>query len=270
MGCSIHSDGYDLSREMIGILDSGVGGLSVLREIRQLMPDAKIEYVGDSAWCPYGTKSVEEIQSRVFEITDYFLEQGAELVVVACNSATISAVEALRAAYPIPFVGMEPGIKPAAQLTKSGTVGVLATEASLSGEKFLKLVDTHAKNLRVLTVACPKFVDLVEKGQIEGKEVQAAIEEYAMPMVEEGADVLILGCTHYPFLKNEIRNVVPELVNLIDTGKAVAQRVSELVRAEQSGGVVVSTTGDVNLLQKIYPKLCQEIAVDEIRSWPKT
>ena len=247
---------------MIGILDSGVGGLSVLREIRGLMPEVEIEYVGDSAWCPYGNKTAEAIQGRVFQITDYLMERGAELVVVACNSATISAVEALRAAYPIPFVGMEPGIKPAANLTKSGTVGVLATEASLGGEKFLKLVDDHAQDLRVLTTACPKFVELVERGELEGERVRAAIQEYAMPMVEEGADVLVLGCTHYPFLRKEMERVLPESVTVIDTGLAVAKRVQGLVSNQADGGVRIQTTGDLDVLVDLLPKLCPQMPAE--------
>lgn len=214
----------------IGILDSGVGGLSVLREIRALAPANPLLYVADSAWCPYGTRSAQEIRQRVFKLTDHLLAEGAGLIVVACNSATIAAVEALRSSYPVSFVGMEPGIKPAASLTRSGVIGVLATEASLAGEKFHRLVDTHAREVRVITQPCPDFVTLVEEGQLEGEEVDAAIDHYARPLVEQkGADVLVLGCTHYPFLAPAITRRLGHEIRLIDTSRAVAHRVMDLL-----------------------------------------
>lgn len=214
----------------IGIVDSGVGGLSVLKEIRALAPVNPLLYVADSAWCPYGIRSAQEIRQRVFKLTDHLLAEGAGLIVVACNSATIAAVEALRSSYPVSFVGMEPGIKPAANLTRSGVIAVLATEASLAGEKFHRLVDTHAKEVRVITQPCPDFVTLVERGHLEGEEVDAAIDRYARPLVEQrGADVLVLGCTHYPFLAPAISRRLGDQVCLIDTSQAVARRVMELL-----------------------------------------
>ncbi|MGE9269050.1 MAG: glutamate racemase [Verrucomicrobiales bacterium] len=244
---------------MLGILDSGVGGLTVLREIRQLLPHEDLHYVGDSAWVPYGNKSAREIQKRVFAITDFLLAQGASLIVIACNSATISAVEALRAAYPVPFVGMEPGIKPAAALTRSGTIGVLATEASLAGEKFHRLVDTHAGSLRVLTRPCPDFVTLVEAGQLDGPEVVSAIRQYCDPLLAEGADALILGCTHYPFLKAALSRELPDGISLIDTGPAVARRVASLLPALPAsldkGELHLHTTGSLTRLRELAPLL---------------
>ena len=129
-----------------------------MREVHRLIPGADLHYVGDSAWCPYGTKSPDVICGRVFQIADYLLNNGAEMLVIACNSATIHAVGALRAAYPLPVVGMEPAVKPAAELTRSGVVGILATEASLAGEKFHQLVSAHASGIRVITRPCPRFV----------------------------------------------------------------------------------------------------------------
>ncbi len=212
---------------MIGILDSGVGGLSVLREIRSLLPQTAVTYIGDNAWCPYGNKTHPQILQRTVALTDFLIAQGAEVIVLACNSATIVAIEFLRAHYPIPFIGMEPGVKPAALLTKSGTIGVLATEASLSGDKFHRLVATHARNLRVITQPCPKFVELVEQGILTGPEVEAAIDEYTEQMLAAGADVLILGCSHYPFLRPALAARLPANIQFIDTGDAIARRVAQ-------------------------------------------
>ena len=188
----------------IGILDSGVGGLSVLSEIRRLLPDLDIHYVGDSAHCPYGTKKPGEICQRVGHVTDYLRGQGAELIVVACNSATIHAIEWLRDNYSFPFVGMEPGVKPACSLTESGVIGVLATEASIAGEKFVDLVNSTAGGVTVITQPCPEFVTLVEQGILEGPEVERAIQTYTEPIVQKGADVL--GAGMYPLPVSETSN----------------------------------------------------------------
>jgi len=250
----------------IGILDSGVGGLSVLREIRAVLPAHPLIYVGDSAWCPYGNKPAEQIRERVFELVDLLLAQGAELVVVACNSATIAAVEALRATYPIAFVGMEPAVKPAAALTSTGVIGVLATEASLAGEKFHRLVDTHARpqNVRVITRPCPRFVELVESGICSGPEVDAAIDDATKPLLDEGADVLVLGCTHYPFLRAAIQARVGNEIQLIDTGRAVAERTVSLLpqadfetdeAARQPGRVRLLTSGPVDDIERLANQL---------------
>lgn len=211
---------------MIGVIDSGVGGLSVLREIRNQLPDQDLIYIGDTAWCPYGTKSFREICQRTFALTDFLSDRGASAIVVACNSATIVAIQALRAHYPLPFIGMEPGVKPAAALTRTGTIGVLATEASLSGQKFHHLVNRHAHDLRVITQPCPRFVELVEQGILTGPEVDDAIKEYTAAMIAAEADVLILGCSHYPFLLPALKNKLPNHIRFIDTGEAIARRVS--------------------------------------------
>ncbi|MGJ8698021.1 MAG: glutamate racemase [Verrucomicrobiaceae bacterium] len=246
---------------VIGIIDSGVGGLSVLKEIHSLLPNHSLAYIGDSAWCPYGSKSFDDIQKRVFALSDYLIYLGAELIVVACNSATIAAVEALRVNYPVPFVGMEPGVKPAAAITQTHTIGVLATEASLSGEKFHRLVSTHAFDLRVITQPCPKFVELVEQGILDGPEVDAAIREYTAHMLAEGADTLILGCTHYPFLKPAIEALLPAHIKIIDTGHAVAKQVAkQSPRPADHPQIQILTTGPLKQLNLILPKLCPEIA----------
>ncbi len=247
----------------IGILDSGVGGLSVLLEIRKLLPNVAIDYIGDSAWCPYGTKSPEEIQQRVIKLSKHLIAQGATLIVIACNSATIHAVEAAREKFSIPFVGMEPAVKTAAATTTTGNIGILATEASIAGEKFHHLLHTHAppSKIKVITHPCPKFVDLVEAGTLSGSEVDAAITEYTQPMLEAGADTLVLGCTHYPFLRNAIQSQVGDTITLIDTGKAVAKRTASLLteRDSESNRINIFTTGALNTLVDILPKLCPHL-----------
>ncbi|MEM9281161.1 MAG: glutamate racemase [Verrucomicrobiota bacterium] len=248
------------SSARIGILDSGVGGLSVLKEIRTRLPRASLHYVGDSEWCPYGNKPPEQICERVTSIADYLIGYGADLLVIACNSATIHAVGPLRALYPIPIVGMEPGVKPAAEQTQSGVIGVLATEASIAGEKFHQLVNRHAEGIKVITCPCPRFVELVESGQLEGPEVDAAVSEVLTPLLAMEADVIVLGCTHYPFLSSAIEQQLPDEVVLIDTGPAVADRVVDQIPtlsnvSKESPQIIIETTGSLGLLNELLPSV---------------
>jgi len=247
-------------------MDSGVGGLSVLREVRGLLPGEDLLYVADSAYCPYGAKGAEAIQRRVFWVVDRLLARGVKLVVVACNSATIAAIEALRVSYPLPFAGMEPAVKPAAARTRSGVVGVLATEASLAGEKFHRLVSDHAAGVRVITIPCPALVEHVERGELVGEAVRASVAGYVSPLVGEGADVLVLGCTHYPFLRGVIEDVAGAGVEVLDTGAAVARRVVALLeqeglRAGRVGGgrVELITTGEVRPFRRVVKTLMGEL-----------
>ncbi|MBK1854506.1 glutamate racemase [Verrucomicrobiaceae bacterium 5K15] len=252
----------------IGILDSGLGGLSVFNEVQKLMPNESVIYFGDSAWCPYGAREADEIQRRVFKVTDFLLEQGCQLIIIACNSATIAAVEALRAAYPVPFVGMEPGVKPAAAMTQTGTVGVLATEASLAGEKFHRLVTDHSNGVNVITRPCPNFVELVERGELSGTKALGIVEEETLPLLEAGADVLVLGCTHYPFLRPLIEQVAGPDVQILDTGEAVARHVARLMKetVTETSDVLhrIITTGDLDQLKSLFPVLCPEIPLEQV------
>ena len=242
---------------MIGILDSGLGGLSVLNEIHRLLPQHSTHYLADSAWCPYGNKSYEQIQERVTTLVDYLLSQGAEIIVIACNSATIACVEYLRANYLVPIVGMEPGVKPAAQASKNGIIGVLATEASLAGEKFHRLLSNHAKGVQVITHPCPDFVTLVEGGELSGSEVDKAIKLYMAPISD--ADTVVLGCTHYPFLKESIARLYPEKT-LIDTGAAVAQQVARKVQLAEDAQPkhTFQTSGDSKQATELLESLCPQ------------
>jgi len=247
---------------VIGILDSGVGGLSVMREIHAHLPNQSLTYIGDTAWCPYGNKNFSDIRDRTFALSDFLINQGAEVIVIACNSATIVAIEELRSRHCIPFVGMEPGVKPASDLTQTGTIGVLATEASLAGEKFHSLVAAHAQDLRVITQPCPKFVELVERGILEGAEVDQAIDEYTSEILAANADVFILGCSHYPFLRPALEARLPDHIQFIDTGNAIARRVSQQsLTSPNQNEVNVMTTGD----PKEFSRLC-EILIPELSS----
>ena len=235
-----------------------MGGLTVLREIREVLPKVPIRYVGDSAWCPYGTKSAGAIQERVLKISDHLIEQGATALVIACNSATIHAVETLRNTFPIPIIGMEPGVKPAAKLTKTGIVGILATEASIAGEKFHRLVNDHASGITVITKPCPRFVELVEAGILSGDEVREAVHEITDPLIESRADVLVLGCTHYPFLRAAIDEAIPPHVQVVDTGPAVARRVKEVLAGQvfqSEPDIFIESTGDPSFLTASLPTL---------------
>ncbi|MBA4286331.1 MAG: glutamate racemase [Xanthomonadaceae bacterium] len=213
----------------IGVFDSGLGGLSVLREIAAKRPDLSTIYVADSGYCPYGAKSADQIIARAEAITEFLLGQGAQLIVVACNTATIAAVEYLRAHYSVPFVGMEPAVKPAVAATRSGVIGVLATGAALAGDKLHRLIDRHRGEVRVITQPCPGLVEQVEHGDLDGPETRRLLAEYALPLVAAGADVLVLGCTHYPFLRATLADIVRTGVTLLDTGEAVARRVDSLL-----------------------------------------
>ena len=223
---------------MIGIFDSGIGGLSVFREIRKLLPEQGYIYYSDSAHCPYGEKSKEYIIDRARSITRRLMGMGAEIVVVACNTATAAAISTLREEFPIKFIGMEPAIKPAAALTKTGVVGVLATAGTLKAEKYLDTREKWAQSITVVEHIGEGFVELVEKGQTSGAEAEAVVQNSLVPLLEAGADTIVLGCTHYPFLADTIKKVAAahgadgNSFHLIDPAPAVARHLLEVMEAE--------------------------------------
>lgn len=221
-----------MSDAPVGVFDSGIGGISVLRELQRLLPAEDFIYYADSLYCPYGSKRREDIVVRAVAITDFLLARGAKLIVVACNTATIAAVEHLRQTYLVPFVGMEPAVKPAVAATRSGVVGVLATGSALAGDKFHRLVAEHARDVRVITQPCPELVERVEQGDLAGPRTRHLVERYAAPLIQAGADVLVLGCTHYPFLRPLIADVVGPAVTLLDTGEAVARQARRVLERD--------------------------------------
>jgi glutamate racemase len=216
----------------IGVFDSGVGGLSVLREIRRLLPREDIVYVADSGHAPYGDQSKAFIERRAVAILNFFLEQHAKAVVVACNTATGMAVDALRSRYSLPIVAIEPAVKPAASMTTSGVVGVLATTQTIASERFSKLVERHASGVQVIAQPCPGLAEQVEKGEFSTAATRALVDQYVRPLIDKGADTIVLGCTHYPFLSDVIRDVAGPEVTLIDPAVAVARELRRRLEAE--------------------------------------
>jgi len=228
----------------IGVFDSGVGGLSVLQHIREALPEANLIYVADSGHVPYGGRSAVFIEARAMALTRFLLSQGAEAIVIACNTATAAAALPLRKQFSkIPFIGMEPAIKPAVAATKSNVVGVLATVGTLESARFAALLDKYGGKVKIVTQGCPGLVELVERGDLHSAEARRLVERYTAPLLEKGADTFILGCTHYPFLAPLIREVVGEEISLIDTGAAVARELKRRVDTELPPRVKLGVVG---------------------------
>jgi len=213
------------STQPIGVFDSGVGGLTVLREIRRELPAEDLFYVADSGHAPYGDKPVSTIEVRAIAITECLLAQGAKAIVVACNTATGAAARVLRSRYPVPLVAMEPALKPAVERTRSGVVGVLATRQTLASHNFSVLMGRVAQGAEVLPQPCPGLVERIEAGDLDGEQTRALLEGYITPLLDRGADALVLGCTHYPFLTPLIRELAGPEVMVLDSGAAVARQV---------------------------------------------
>lgn len=214
----------------IGVFDSGVGGISVLKHIHALLPNESLIYVADSLHAPYGNKTPEEIRARCFEITDFLISQNAKAIVVACNTATAAAISAMREKYSVsnlnlPIIGMEPAVKPAAAATKNGVIGVLATVGTLKSAQFAGLLASYGQEVQVVTQSCPGLVECVEKGALNDAETLDLVKQYCAPLLVAGADTIVLGCTHYPFLQPLIQKVVGTQVVLIETGFAVATQL---------------------------------------------
>lgn len=216
----------------IGVFDSGVGGLSVLHHIRQLLPHERLIYIADSAHVPYGDKTPAYIEQRSLTLTRFLIEQGADAIVIACNTATAAAAASLRSQFSLPIVGMEPAVKPAVAVTRSGVVGVLATIGTLESARFAALLEKYAGAVEIVTQGCPGLVEQVELGELDSPQTRALIERYTASLLARGADTLILGCTHYPFLAPLIHEVVGDSIALVDTGAAVARQLQRRILAE--------------------------------------
>jgi len=246
----------------VGVFDSGVGGLSVLAEIRRLLPAETLHYVADCGHIPYGEKTPAFIRERCQLIAARLREQGAKALVVACNTATVAAVADLRERYPDwPIVGMEPAVKPAAAATRNGVVGVLATTGTLQSAKFAALLDRFAHGVQVLTQPCPGLVEQVERGDLHGPQTRQLLQGFVEPLLAADCDTLILGCTHYPFLRPLLAELVPPEVILVDTGAAVARRLQTLLTAANrlangpAGPTRFWTSGEPTALRQVLPQL---------------
>ena len=246
----------------IGVFDSGVGGLSVLRAIRAAMPAEHLVYVADTGHAPYGDQSSAHITQRTLTVGNWLAEQGVKAITIACNTATVVAAKTLREQTHLPVVAIEPAIKPAVALTRSGVVGVLATRQTVQSDAVARLVATYGADKQVLLQACPGLMEQVEQADLHSPQTEALLREFIAPLLAQGADTLVLGCTHYPFLRDTIARVAGEGVTLIDPAEAVARELKRRLHETHAlqdgtgqGSVSFYTSGDVAQVQKAVAHL---------------
>jgi len=251
----------NLNEPLVGLFDSGVGGLSILHAVHDLLPAQPLFYLADQSHVPYGERKAEEVLHYSRQITRFLRSQRVVLIVIACNTASAVALQTLRTEFPdIPFVGMEPAVKPASQHTRSGVVGVLATPTTFQGELFSTLVEHFAKNVKIIPHTCPGLVNEIEAGNLKGDKARSILKKAIQPMLDEGADTLVMGCTHYPFIVPLIRQIFAYDLEIIDPSAAIAQRVKHLLAengwladGHQKGKITIATTGDARELEKKLP-----------------
>jgi len=253
----------------VGIFDSGLGGVSIGHAIKKLLPNENLVYFADQKYSPYGPKSKDEIAKRSRHIVDYLTSQSCKLIVVACNTATVNSIAELRSGCSIPLVGVEPGVKPAAIRSKNGVIGVLATEQSLKSDSYRQLKAIYSDDVRIEEKACPDFVALVEELQHEGEAAVMAAERYVRPLLAVGCDQIVLGCTHFSFLKSAINKVIGNEAEIIDTADPVAKEVRrrleqlDLLNSDSSkGNIMCWTNGDSHSASRSIGRLWeQQVAV---------
>lgn len=263
------------SQNPIGVFDSGVGGLSVLREIQALMPNENIIYFGDQGHVPYGPRPMEQIQDFSEGITRFLLAQKSKIIVVACNTASAAALTYLRQTFPdVQFVGMEPAVKPAAEKTQTGKVGVLATPATFQGALYASVVERFANGVELFQNTCNGLVQQIEMGDLDGVETRRILEDALHPMLEKNIDTVVLGCTHYPFVIPLIEKIVGEHVRVIDPAPAVAKQVKRLLETggtlsqnEQGGRLRFVTSGNEDSARTILHILLGIDAAVEVAIW---
>ena len=231
-----------MSGAPIGLFDSGVGGLSIWRQVVHALPSESLLYVADQANVPYGHRSADEIQANSLGIADYLVAQGCKAIVVACNTASAVALEPLRWAFPqLPILGLEPAVKPAVEITRSGVVGVMATPATFQGQLYRATVGRYATAVQVVEQVCVGLAELVEQGDLEGPDCDARLMGYLQPMLDAGADTIVLGCTHYPFVIESIRRLVGPAMAVLDPAPAVARHLADVLR--QAGLLATDPAG---------------------------
>jgi glutamate racemase len=222
-----------MNNNSVGIFDSGIGGTSIFKEIHALLPHEHIIYLADSKNAPYGNKSEEEILQLSIKNTEFLIKKGCKLIVVACNTATTNAIAFLRDNFDVPFIGIEPAIKPAALNTQTKAVGILATKGTLSSHLFHKTTDLYANGIKVIEQVGEGIVPLIENGKLDSSEIKALLEIYLEPMLDQNIDYLVLGCTHYPYLIPMLSEMLPEHVKIIDSGLAVAKQTHAVLNSNQ-------------------------------------
>lgn len=246
----------------IGLFDSGVGGLSVMREIRLLLPTEDLLYFADSAHCPYGIKPPEAIRQRAIAICDFLISNGVKIIVVACNTMSIVGLDFMRDIYKIPIVGIEPAVKPAAAATQNGKIGILATNVTIAGDRFNSLVQRFGEGLEVMTQPCPGLVELVETGNSDSPEAETLMHRYLDPLLDRGIDTVVLGCTHYPFLRPLVESIAGPKITIIDTGEAVARQTTRILSQyqlsspmEEPGHEYFYTSGNPEKVTQVIKRL---------------
>lgn len=257
------------TRREIGVFDSGVGGFTVLRELRALIPGARLRYLADTAYAPYGPRTPDDIRARSVAITEHLIAQGASLIVIACNTATAHAIEALRARWPaVPFVGTEPGIKPAVAASRNGRIGLLATDATAASARLHALIERHASDQQVVVQGCPGIVDHIEAGDLDSPALRALVQRYCAPLRAAGVDTALLGCTHYPLIEPLWHEALGADVQLLRIETAVARRAADLWQPDAGPPVLnIDTSGDPAALRGWIEHVLDWRAPD-VRRWP--
>ena len=265
------------SENPIGVFDSGVGGLTILRAVRQALPCENLVYVADAAYVPYGQKSPEQVRDRAMAIGGFLLQQGAKAIVIACNTATAVAVDMLRARLPIPVVGVEPAVKPAVAATRSGVVGVLATPATLASERYRNLIERFGSGIRIVAQPCAGLAEHIERGDLDGERTEQLLRGFVEPLLTERADVIVLGCTHYPLVAHIVLRIAGPGVAVIENGTAVAKEVARQLtmrgsaRSNGTGSEIFWSSGPTQRLEPLLIDLwspharvqsLQEIQID--------
>ena len=258
----------DKSTSPIGLFDSGVGGTSIWKEINKLLPSENTIYLADSKNAPYGQRPKDEIVELSFKNTEFLLEQNCKMIVVACNTATTNAIKELRAKYDVPFIGIEPAIKPAAINTKTGAIGILATKGTLTSDLFYETLSNY-QNINVVEQIGYNLVKLIEEGSLDTPEMTQLLETYLQPMIEAKIDYLVLGCSHYPYLVPQISKILPEGVKIIDSGEAVARQTRKVLKeynilntSKEKGYHIFYTNGNPVVLDSILEQQYKAIQKD--------
>ncbi|TPN86014.1 glutamate racemase [Aquimarina algicola] len=258
-----------MQNQAIGIFDSGIGGTSIWKEIVDLLPNENTIYLADSKYAPYGRRSKSEIIDLSIKNTNTLLERNCKIIVVACNTATTNAIQILRDTYPVPFIGIEPAIKPAAIHTQTKSVGILATKGTLSSELFTKTSDLYAQNIKVTEVIGSGLVELIEENKIHSEEMKSLLQSYLAPMLKNDIDYLVLGCSHYSYLVPILQNLLPKKITIIDSGEAVARQTRAMLSKHQilnqnkkSGTHQLYTNGNPIVLKNILKDLKREYTID--------